>query len=209
MARRSFSTLVFLRLPNFHIRVKGAKARKNLQPQPTSDMTSTRLLFLAAFVSAQFFGNIAPAQETPKNGGDFHSAKDIIDLIPHPMVMRLKVASQMEAAKGEANAILEKGARTKTATLKVKAVRWEPWDAPGEVPSKFRLQPLDQTINVNGTAIGVRMWIYLPAEAGPALAKVFRGSELTITGFLNRADFTTNKGEGLKLNLDITRTKIE
>jgi len=173
-------------------------------------MTSTRLLMLAAFVSSQFLGNaVVVAQDAPKNAGDFHSAKEIVDLIPHAVIMRLKVASQMDAAKSEANAILEKGARTKTATLKVKVVRWEPWDAAGEVPSKFRLQPVDQTVNVNGAAIVVRVWLYLPAEAGPALAKAFRGSELTITGFLNRVDFTTNKGEGPRLNIDITRTTIE
>jgi hypothetical protein len=97
----------------------------------------------------------------------------------------------------------------KIASWKVKVVKWEPWDAPGEVPSKFSIQPVDQLMNVKGVPLGVRMWIYLPAEAGPVVTKFAKSAEVTVTGNLLRADLTTNKSEGLKLNFDMTKTKIE
>jgi hypothetical protein len=52
------------------------------------------------------------------------------------------------------------------------------------------------------------MMVYLGADQGPAVTKLNKGAEITITSFLNRADITTNKGEGTKLNFDMMRTKI-
>jgi hypothetical protein len=171
-------------------------------------MNPIRTSLIAAAVAC-LVASSAQAQNAPQDAPAFHSVKEVVDLVPKKTIMQLKVTSEMEAAKTEANGLLAQNAVGKFATWKIKVVKWTPWDAPGVVPSKFRVDALEQTINVNGSVIGVRMMIYLPAEAEPIVTKLSRGSEATVTGHLNRVDFTTNKGEGIKLNFDMTRTKIE
>ena len=165
----------------------------------------TPLVAILVFTLAAQADDIAP----PNGVVDFHSVKEIVDLVPRQALMQLKIPTQMEAAKTAANSALSQNALNKWVTWKVKVQKWEPWDAPGVVPSKFRISVPEQTMNVNGTVFGVRMMIYLGADAEPVVTKLNKGTEITVTSFLNRVDFTTNKAEGTKLNFDMTRTKIE
>jgi hypothetical protein len=172
-------------------------------------MNLVRPASLIAGAVACLIANFANAQNAPQEAPTFHSVKEVVELVPKKTIMQMKVPTQMEAAKTEANGLLAQNALGKFATWKIKVVKWSPWDAPGVVPSKFRVDALEQTVNVNGAVIGVRMMVYLPADAEAIVTKLSRGSEATVTGHLNRVDFTNNKGEGLKLNFDMTRTKIE
>jgi hypothetical protein len=171
-----------------------------------------KIIHPVSLLIAVAFGCIAaasaPAQDAPE-APTFHSVKELADLVPRKTIAQMKVSTQTEAAKTEANGLFVQNAVGKYATWKIKVVKWMPWDAPGVVPSKFRIEALEQTVNINGTPVGVRMWIYLPADAESVVTKLSRGSEATVTGHLNRVDFTTNKGEGVKLNIDMMRTKIE
>jgi hypothetical protein len=174
-------------------------------------MNSIRLTLLIVGLNAVSALVASAADETaPPNGVvNFHSAKEIVDLIPRQAMMQLKIPTQAEAAKTAANAALSQNALDKWVSWKVKVVKWEPWDSPGVVPNKFRISVADQNMNVNGTLIGVRMLVYLGADAEPIVTKLNKGADVTVTSFLNRVDVTNNKAEGLKVNLDMTRTKIE
>jgi hypothetical protein len=193
-------------LPPTHIHFTGSHCMKFGSPgiHPMKLIHPVSLLIAIAVASIAS----APAQDAPEAPA-FHSVRELADLIPHKTIMQLKVPSQMEAAMTEANGLLAQNAVDKYATWKIKVVSWVPWDAPGVVPSKFRISTLEQAINVNGSVIGVRMMVYLPAEAEPMVKKLSRGSEATVTGHLNGVNFTNNKGEGLKLNVEMRRTKIE
>ena len=160
---------------------------------------------LAITLAARASDDIAP----PNGVVNFHSVKEIVDLVPKHALMQVKIPTQAEAAKTEANAALAQNAEGKWVSWKVKVVKWEPWDARGVVPSKFRIETQDLPMNVGGTAFSVRMLVYLGAEAEPAVTKLNKGAEITVTSYLNRVDLTSNKGEVPKLNLDMTRTKIE
>ena len=166
---------------------------------------SSLLVFIAVSVPAKAADETAP----PNGVANFHSVKEIVDLVPRQTLMQLKIQSQMESARTAANAALVQSAKDKWLTCKVKVVKWEPWDSPGVVPSKFRIDAQEQMMNINGVTFGARMMVYLGADAEDVVTKLNKGAEVTVTSYLNRVDFTNNKGEGTKLNLDMTRTKIE
>jgi len=172
-------------------------------------MNFIRLLLLIPVITVAFVAQAADEVAPPNGIVKFHAVKEIIDLVPKQTIMQLKIPSQMEAAKTAANTALSENALGNWVTWKVKVLNWEPWDSPGVVPNKFRISVPDQTMNVNGTVFGVRILVYLGADAGPIVTKLKKGAEVTVTSYLNRVDFTTNKPEGLKFNLDMMRTQIE
>jgi hypothetical protein len=172
-------------------------------------MNFIRLLPLITAMAVALAADAADDTSPPNGVVNFHAVKEIVDLVPKHALMQLKLPTQMETAKTEANTALTQNAEGKWVTWKVKVVKWEPWDARGVVPSKFRITTQEQPMNVNGTVFGVRMTVFLGADAEPVVTKLNKGAEVTVTSYLNQVDFTSNKGEGIKLNLDMTRTKIE
>lgn len=155
-----------------------------------------------------FLGLAARAQNSA--AADFKSAKQIIELVPRQQLMQFRTSSLMEGARASANKILDAKVKGKRATLRVKVSEWKAWEGPGgELGIKFRMDTQEQTVNQNGVSIGVRFYVFLPADQEQALARVPKGQEISVTGTLTRADFTANANEGLKLNLDLLDTKIE
>ena len=130
-------------------------------------------------------------------------------MIPQHVRGQLKSPNEMEAAKAAANAAFAEKAVYKWITVKIKVNKWEPFQADGVIPVKYRLEAQDETVNVSGTAISVHMWVNLGADAEPIVTKLARGSEITVTSYLNRVELTGNPGEELKLEVQMARTKIK
>jgi hypothetical protein len=93
--------------------------------------------------------------------------------------------------------------------LKVRVKKWEPFEAEGVVPIKFRVEAEDETVNASGAVIVVHTWVNLGADAEPIITKLTRGAEITVTSFLNRVELANDQGEGLKLELALARTKVK
>lgn len=166
---------------------------------------------VATAVAFALVANATNTNDTaPPNGiADFRSVKEIVDLVPPDAIMQLKVPARREAAKTDANLTLARYAVGKWVSWKVKVGQWPAWDSPWVMPNKSRIDVPEQAMNVDGTVFGVRMMVYLGAEAEPIAAKLHKGDEVTMTSYLHKAAFTIDKEEGLTLNLGLSRTQIE
>jgi hypothetical protein len=74
----------------------------------------TILLTMLATATTTFAQANAPAS--------FSSLKELIDVLPHPLVQQLKITAKIEDARQQANALFKQNAVGKTATMKVRAL---------------------------------------------------------------------------------------
>jgi len=161
---------------------------------------------LALVVAVQAAEEIAP----PNGVADFNSVKDILDLVPKRALMQLKNPREIEAAKTTANAAFAQRALHKWITLKIRIKKWQPYEAQGVIPSKYRVEAEEEIANVSGALVGVRAWVNLGAAAEPIITKMVHGEELTVTSYLNRVELAANPGDAqVKLNLELSRTTIK
>ena len=163
---------------------------------------------LALAVATHLFA--AGEETSPQKGvADFRSLKELLDVIPQHVRGQLKSPKEMEAARLAANAALTEKAVYKWITVKIRVNKWEPYEAEGVIPIKYRVEAQDETVNVSGTVISVHIWVNLGADAEPIVTKLARGSEITVTSYLNRVELTRNAGDELKLEVQMARTKIK
>ncbi len=159
------------------------------------------LALLAAEASAQ-------NKPAPPAAVTFKSLKEIVDVLPHPLVQQLKIKGRMEGAKDDANKIFMEKAVGKTATIKVRAQDWEPWSGPENNNDKTRITMVPATMNVLGTSFKIALWILIPPDQMAVLGKISKGGEITATGELTRFELALTP-EGLKLNGDLRHAKLE
>lgn len=155
---------------------------------------------------ALLFAAAAGASAQNKPAGQFHSLKDLLDLVPKKTMQEWKMPLKSDAARRAADEIFLKEAKTKIASLKVKAAAWEPSGSGEEGSDKYRMV-VGQALNVNGVALQANIWIYFPADQGAALSQTPRGQEVTVAGELGNVEIK-NDSAGLRMVVNLVHAKI-
>src|SRR5436190_13257101 len=79
---------------------------------------------------------LAQSKPAAKDTSQFHSLKEIMNLVPKQTLIQLKVATKSEAARLSANKIFSEKAQNMNATLKVRVEGYQPWQYEGN-PDKW------------------------------------------------------------------------
>lgn len=171
-------------------------------------MNRIRLLISSSAAALALFAAGTSAQNKPAAPVTFKSLKEIVDVLPHPLVQQLKIKGRMEGGKDDANKIFMEKVVGKTATMKVRAQDWEPWSGPENNTDKTRITMVPVTMNVLGTTFKIALWILIPPDQTAVLGKITKGGEITATGEITRFELALTP-EGLKLNGDLRHAKLE
>jgi hypothetical protein len=170
----------------------------------------TNCACIAAFFCLACVSNPAAAQNkpgAPRDLSQFHSIKEIIDLIAKQTLLQLKVPVKSEAARAVANEILARKAVNTRVTFKVRVETWQPWSSPGN-PDKFTITAPSQTMNFSGVAMNIQTWMSVPPEGEIGLAGLQKGRDATVTGEIGRAQISNNPSEGLVFHLSLRHSLV-
>lgn len=143
----------------------------------------------------------------PKDQSQFHSIKEIIDLIPKKTLLELKVPVKSRTAQASANEVLARKAVNMRATLKVRVGSWQPWSGPGN-PDKFTITVPWQTMNFGGVAMRIQIWVSLPPEGERGLSGLQNGRDATVTGEIGQAQISNNPPEGLVFHFSLHHAMV-
>jgi hypothetical protein len=172
-------------------------------------MNFVRRAFLAAALVSTVGSLAAQEISPPKGVADFRSLHELLEVVPKHVLAQLKTPKDAGSARMTANAAFADKALHKWVTLKVRVKKWEPFEAPGVVPIKYRVEAEEESANASGVIIPVQTWVNLGADAEPIVTNLAHGEDLTVTAFLNRVEITDTPGGELKLNLELARTKVK
>jgi hypothetical protein len=84
-------------------------------------MKTSLLLFCASAFLFVTVASSAPPSDAPVA---FKSLKEIVEVLPHPLIQQFKIGAKVEGAKQEANKIFMDKVVGKTVTIKVHAQDW-------------------------------------------------------------------------------------
>lgn len=152
-------------------------------------------------------GTTAAPNQPGTDPSEYRSIKELIDLLPKQTVMQLKVQNKMSAALEAANQLFIQKAQHKAGILNVKADGWQPLHLEGN-PDAFEINVPFQTINVNGTSMGLVTWVTLSDDQRPALEKLQKGKEVSISGELGRVYLKNSPPNGLVLRVELGHSKV-
>ncbi|HEY2342277.1 MAG TPA: hypothetical protein VGH90_04565, partial [Chthoniobacteraceae bacterium] len=91
------------------------------------------------------------------------------------------------------------------AQLHVKIAVLEPYKEDGW---GYRIMAPDDHISIRGAVLPYRIWIYFRPEEAESLIKLHKGSMITVSGTLNRADIKMY-GNAPTFSIDLTDAKVE
>jgi hypothetical protein len=161
------------------------------------DWTELSFVALALSLPGIAFGQATPASQ-------FTNATEIIETVPKQSIMALRGGGKRaEPATIQVNEFLKQTAVSKGATLHVRVNKIE--RAPG-VGHAWRIEAADETIRVGATSIILKIYAYLPESQTAAVAKLKKGDEVTVTGTMGRADFTST--DKLAFHIDLNQSTL-
>ena len=155
------------------------------------------ILFCATAIAQQ------PATTTDKPA-PFTSIDSIGAVIPANVNMRPGGKWNVIGVE-QANESVMTNARNRPATLRLKVQVFEPFKEGGW---GYRIMAPDGEVSIRGTKISYRIWAYFRPDQAEALSKVHKGSTVTLSGTLGRADIKMFDGHP-ELSLDLQEAKVE
>ena len=161
----------------------------------------------ASLFLALLFCSTAVAQQpatTPVTPAPFTNIESIAAVVPASVNMRTGGKWNVIAVE-QANEAVAANAVSKPATLRLKVEIFEPFKEGGW---GYRMRAPDGDVSIRGTKISYRIWAYFRPDQAEALSKVHKGSTVTLSGTLQRADIKMFDGHP-GLSLDLTEAKLE
>lgn len=158
-------------------------------------------LCLIAFSASGELPNLTAEKAPPAK---FTSAESIAAVIPDTIELKTGGKWNVVAVDQASNEIAAK-ALNQPATLRLKVHVFEPYKENGWA---YRIMAPDDTIPARGTRLHCRTWVYFRPDQAEALAKIRKGSLVTFSGILGRADVKIY-GDHATLSIDLKEAKVE
>jgi hypothetical protein len=139
-----------------------------------------------------------------RNEGTFTTIDSIAAVIPLEINLRPNGKWSVVAVE-RANEALASKALKHPATLRLKVEVLEPFKDGGW---GYRIMAPDSGVPINGIRIPYRIWAYFRPDEADRLLTIHKGSLVTLSGHLGRADIQMGNGRP-GLNLDLYEAKVE
>lgn len=157
-----------------------------------------RILFLSTLLSAT--AGLLLAAEL---GGEITDPEQVLTGIPRDVFQDLRLGSrQIEDAAAKATAQVRKNTENKVATLKLTVREVEKYQRK-EAPdvTRLRVRAVPDRVRESGATLDVMISAVTDVSENSKMAKIDKGSKITITGKINNAEILARKAVELRIDL--------
>lgn len=163
----------------------------------------TPLLFVIC-LSGAALAQQPPTPSAKPSPEPFTTIDSISAVVPATVSIRTDGKWNVVGIEQASDAVTSK-AQSRSATLSLKVHVFESFKERGWA---YRIMAPDGRTSVRGTSIPYRVWAYFRADQADALAKVRKGSTVTLSGTIGRADIELYGGNPV-LTIDLHDAKVE